>query len=248
MSDNQFDREDEIDERIEEVKALRPEDLGQHFDPKAIAKVNGNRAKAWKKAEGHKRTMVGRLWHPNVAQDVTCGVCKLPMDMQTEMLDVYCNGTSVSALVAKYGVTKRDFRRHARGMKWDYERAKNTDLAWAMLADIGIRNVQANPKEVTPEHLIKILHMIDKREGRIVEKVQVNAAPAITFVVGTPLPPPARNAALIHEDTKAVASGGTLMLPASSVTDVTPTATESASAAQPQGEVIDSATSSTRSE
>ena len=201
--DNEFDRIDEQDEaadlRLESVKSLRPED---RVRPSKHSMEQQKGYDSRKKPSKYYHATGGRL-------DKDCPICALPTEIRQELQDQYVSACPMGVLVVKFGINVNWIKAHVRAFALEYERAKDTDRVYAVIADLGLKNIKQKPGEVTPEVLLKTLNWIDRREGRVVERVQVQAAPAIIFATEVPLPPPFRRAEL-QEPTRAVLTGGVL--------------------------------------
>ena len=135
-------------------------------------------------------------FHKN-AFDSRCTVCAL--GAKPEILEVfkatYIKGWTSKQLKREFPGTKpSDIRGHAHANGWDYERAKSTEVSLAVMHSVGLKFVKNNPDSVDGELLLKTIQHIDKREGRIIDKTEVNNNVAIVFTQQPLAISPAKNA------------------------------------------------------
>jgi hypothetical protein len=195
---NQFDVEDEKAEAQE--PELELDKITNAATLKAVIARRNNQAAAnpsARKVEAAAKTSrnVAKWagWHAKSGER-SCAVCQLKTETLEEVKHAYINGVSYMAIKKATGVGRHHLTAHATAEAWDWERAKCTERALALLQERGLEYVRNNPDAVDGELLLKVVQHIDKREGKVVERVQNQTNVAIQFV-GMPTPiSPAKNA------------------------------------------------------
>ena len=125
-----------------------------------------------------------------VPYEPRCPVCVDPG--RPELEHDYVNGMDWAVLLdwADGAYNKTQIERHMAALDFDVERTKNTYKVMHVLMEKGLERVEAGLEAVTPDHMIKLIPHIDKREGRIIERVKVDAPRQIVINApnGLPLP------------------------------------------------------------
>jgi hypothetical protein len=152
------------------------------------------------------------LWKHNnhrlLGPDPVCPICNLSAVDQEAVKAVYVRGDDPKDIINNgpwESLRNRkayEIKAHAQAQTWWWERTINTNKALSLLAEAGIDYVKNNPDSVIPETLLKVLQWIDRREGRVVDRVQQDSVVAINFVGNTPSPLPARGVVLQETETK----------------------------------------------
>lgn len=193
---NEFDDEQRKAD-IEETKAriAKREEVRKELDEAQEGLRGTKRMKAFT-ADRRKATLrqltTNVAFHPQ-GFDRGCGVCKMAPDLQEKLKWAFVLRTRLAKLKLAFpGLTTLDYKRHAKAHGWLYEQAKNTNDVLAMMMTAGVEALITG--EITPEFkdLLATIQHIDKREGRIVDKVENDHVVSINFTGNAPAPGPAR--------------------------------------------------------
>lgn len=182
---NQFDVEDE------KAELQEPE---LELDKRRFAPLNPALRKREAKERIKRNISRWTGWHGKTLASGECGVCMLKPETLEQVKAAYINGVSLPSIKKATGVTQKDLKAHANAEAWDWNRAQQTERALALMQERGIEYVLKNPDAVDGDLLFKVTQHIDKREGKVVERVKNETNVAIQFV-GMPTPiSPAKNA------------------------------------------------------
>lgn len=132
----------------------------------------------------------------------SCDVCSLPEEKQKEVKEAYVNGASFNAMKYESGCCTLHIRKHADANDWSWDRAKKTERALAIMQQKGLKYIRQNPDAVDGELLLKVTQHIDRREGKIVERIQNDTNVAIQFMNMPTAISPAKNAREQLSETK----------------------------------------------
>lgn len=128
---------------------------------------------------------LGRQAKHKPVYDPSCIICKSPDKIDIEK--DYEATDATQDIADRYNVAKSAIERHCRALDIDVLRVKNTYKTLAKLHDKGLERVESGLEAVTVDHLMRIIEHTDKREGRIINKVQVSKP---TVIVMRGIPPP----------------------------------------------------------
>lgn len=191
---NQFDEEDEAEEKIlSELEKVSFKNKGKAENAMTLTKKPNNRTKNKIAAKLSSNVRRWNGWHARLFER-SCDVCMLLPEARDEVHQQYIRGVSFVAIKKATGCAIKWLRAHANAEAWDWEKAKETDRVLALLQERGIEYVTNNADAVDGELLLKTTQWIDKRENRIVDRVQNETNVAIQFVNMPPPITPAKNA------------------------------------------------------
>ena len=115
--------------------------------------------------------------------DPDCQICN--HDDRDMIEDSYSRFFSAKEISKTFGLRDSDITRHCKALKLDEKRVSNTKALYSRLLDKGIQNL--GNMELSVKDLLKLAEHIDKLEGRVVTKHQVQA-PEIIYLGAVPVP------------------------------------------------------------
>lgn len=141
-----------------------------------------------------------RLPFHKKGSDPNCRICVLQPEEIEFVKDTYIRAERSGRILARIHegfpqITRRDLTLHSRAEAWDWGRAARTERGLTSLMRRGEQFVKNNPKAVDGKLLLATIQHIDKREGKIVDKVQTDTVTRIEFISMAPAPGPARGLA-----------------------------------------------------
>jgi len=202
---NEFDREDEEAEKsvAAEVEAVLLEQRRQAVD-KMIQRADRTK-KLTDKLEADKRRKLRIIKNRQKHQipfhadgvDEACTVCCLDAKFQEQLKYAYISGMSLKELkkTMPSKVFLVDVDRHSAAFKWNLEKMRHTETALTLIVEEGVKNIVFGDTKVEVSHLLEALKHIDKREGKIIDRVEHDTVVSVQFLGNTPAPGVARGAA-----------------------------------------------------
>jgi hypothetical protein len=118
--------------------------------------------------------------------DPECEICKRVDKILIEQ-DYVNVIASARTLAESYKCDFNQLKRHINALDLDVKRLDNTDKLAARIEEIGLQRLEDNIEEVTVDHLIRLSEHKDKKEGRVVQRVQVTK-PTVVVIRNFPSP------------------------------------------------------------
>lgn len=118
--------------------------------------------------------------------DPECEICKRVDKILIEQ-DYVNVVASARDLALSYSCDVKHLKRHIDALDLDVKRLDKTDKLAARIEEIGLERLEDGTEEVTVDHLIRLSEHKDKKEGRVVQRVQVTK-PTVVVIRNFPSP------------------------------------------------------------